>query len=234
MSAIAYYLEDEGIATTGISLVRENTASFQSPRFLWVSFPLGRPLGVPGDSAFQHRVIAHALDLLRRPSGPVLEDFDEDMPADTAEAFVCPVSFAPANDDDADSWVARLRAEISDLAPWYDAAVNTRGKTTVGILQHTPAKLGERLGEILDQASPPPGDIKLLLEDLKAYYLEAVAAQPGAGMENRTHWLWQETVLGAAVVMLYERMRASEDARLQERAETLLPRSVASTLIRPS
>ncbi|MFT5449177.1 MAG: D-proline reductase (dithiol) PrdB, partial [Gammaproteobacteria bacterium] len=93
MSAIAYYLEDEGIATTGISLVRENTASFQSPRFLWVSFPLGRPLGAPGDSAFQHRVIAHALDLLRRPSGPVLEDFDEDMPADTAEAFVCPVSF---------------------------------------------------------------------------------------------------------------------------------------------
>jgi D-proline reductase (dithiol) PrdB len=230
VSAIAYYLEDEGIATTGISLVRENTASFQSPRFLWVSFPLGRPLGAPGDSAFQHRVIAHALDLLRRPSGPVLEDFDEDMPADTAEAFVCPVSFAPANDHDADSWVARLRAEIADLAPWYDAAVNTHGKTTVGILQHAPAELGERLGEILDQASPPPGDIKLLLEDLKAYYLEAVAAQPGAGMENRTHWLWQETELGAAVVLLYQRMRVSSDSRVQERAESLLPRSVSSGL----
>ncbi|MFT5449268.1 MAG: hypothetical protein ACI9DC_004457, partial [Gammaproteobacteria bacterium] len=179
---------------------------------------------------FQHRVIAHALDLLRRPSGPVLEDFDEDMPADTAEAFVCPVSFAPANDHDADSWVARLRAEIADLAPWYDAAVNTHGKTTVGILQHAPAELGERLGEILDQASPPPGDIKLLLEDLKAYYLEAVAAQPGAGMENRTHWLWQETELGAAVVLLYQRMRVSSDSRVQERAESLLPRSVSSGL----
>ena len=36
--------------TTGISLVRENTASMQPPRALWVPFPLGRPLGVPDDA----------------------------------------------------------------------------------------------------------------------------------------------------------------------------------------
>jgi D-proline reductase (dithiol) PrdB len=228
VSAIAYYLEDEGIATTGISLVRENTESFQSPRFLWVSFPLGRPLGAPGDSAFQHRVIAHALDLLRRPSGPVLEDFAEDMPGDAAEPFVCPVSFAPQNNDDAGSWIARLRGEITDLAPWYDAAVNAGGKTTVGILPQTPAQLGERLGEILDQESLPPANIKLLLEDLKAYYLEAVSAQPGAGMENRAHWLWRETALGAAMITLCRLMRASSDPGIQERAEGVLPRWVAS------
>lgn len=228
MSAIAYFLEDEGIATTGISLVRENTASFRPPRFLWVSFPLGRPLGIPGDSAFQHRVIAHALDLLRRHGGPVLEDFDDDVPPDTQAAFVCPVSFARANDDDVDSWVSRLRAEIADLAPWYDAAVNKRGKTTVGILRHAPAQLGVRLGEVLDQDSLPPLDIKLALEDLKAYYLEAVAAQPGASMENRTHWLWRDTALGAAMVVLAERMRASGDPHLRARAESLLPRWVVS------
>ena len=45
MSALSYYLEREGIMTTGISLVRENTASMRPPRALWVSFPLGRPLG---------------------------------------------------------------------------------------------------------------------------------------------------------------------------------------------
>ncbi|MGB1538895.1 MAG: selenoprotein B, partial [Pseudomonadales bacterium] len=59
--------------TTGISLIRENTASMQPPRALWVSFPLGRPLGKPGDPAFQHRVISAALDLLNRNDGPVLE-----------------------------------------------------------------------------------------------------------------------------------------------------------------
>ena len=50
--------------TTGISLVRENAESMRPPRSLWVSFSLGRPLGVPNDSQFQHRVIAAALNLL--------------------------------------------------------------------------------------------------------------------------------------------------------------------------
>ncbi|MGE3465240.1 MAG: selenoprotein B, partial [Pseudomonadales bacterium] len=80
--------------TTGIALVRENAASMQPPRTLWVSFPLGRPLGKPADPAFQHRVIAAALELLARESGPVLEDFPEDAPAPgTENAPACPVSF---------------------------------------------------------------------------------------------------------------------------------------------
>ena len=52
----------------------------QPPRALWVSFPLGRPLGKPRDSAFQHRVIKAALDLLNRSKGPILEDYPEDAP----------------------------------------------------------------------------------------------------------------------------------------------------------
>ena len=61
MCGIAYYLESEGIMTTGIALVRENAEALQPPRMLWVSFPLGRPLGKPGDPAFQKRVILGAL-----------------------------------------------------------------------------------------------------------------------------------------------------------------------------
>ena len=94
MSAIAYFLESEGIQTTGISLVRENTAALEPPRFLWASFPLGRPLGKPGDPAFQRRVILAALGLLERGSGPVLEDYPEDVPELAAEDTpACPVSF---------------------------------------------------------------------------------------------------------------------------------------------
>ena len=66
--------------STGISLVRENAASLQPPRTLWVSFPLGRPLGVPGDPAFQRRVIQAGLQLLTRSEGPVLQDYAEDAP----------------------------------------------------------------------------------------------------------------------------------------------------------
>ena len=91
MSALSYFLEREGLLTTGISLVRENTASMQPPRALWVPFPLGRPLGKPGDAAFQHAVIRSALGLLEHRSGPVLEDYPVDAPAEVA-AMACPVS----------------------------------------------------------------------------------------------------------------------------------------------
>ena len=58
--------------TTGISLVRENAAAMHPPRMLWVSFPLGRPLGRAGDAAFQHRVGKGLSDVVRRHAGGVL------------------------------------------------------------------------------------------------------------------------------------------------------------------
>ena len=111
MSAIAFFLERAGIATTGISLVRENTASLQPPRFLWVSFPLGRPLGMPGDAAFQHRVIRAALELLAESSGPLLRDFPEDAPdlADGAEPAFCALPM-PAPPDE--SLILRIVAAV--------------------------------------------------------------------------------------------------------------------------
>ena len=96
MSALSYFLEDEGIATTGISLVREHTMQMLPPRSLWVPFPLGRPLGVPNNTAFQHEVIAAAWRLLDVVQGPVLEDFAIDAPpsAEPEQNWSCPVSFA--------------------------------------------------------------------------------------------------------------------------------------------
>ena len=64
MSALGHFLETAGIATTGISLVREHSARMAPPRALWVPFELGRPFGAPGDAAFQHRVLGAALALL--------------------------------------------------------------------------------------------------------------------------------------------------------------------------
>ena len=80
MSALGYFLEQEGIATVSISLIREHTAAMNPPRALWVPFMLGRPLGVPNDAAFQRKVALSALQLLERDSGPVLEDFPDDAP----------------------------------------------------------------------------------------------------------------------------------------------------------
>ena len=76
MSALGHYLEERGLATAAISLIRPQTENTKPPRALWVPFELGRPFGPPSDPAFQRRVVLAALRLLEREDGPVLiEDF---------------------------------------------------------------------------------------------------------------------------------------------------------------
>lgn len=63
MSALGHYLEEEGIATVVIALIRPQAENTRPPRALWVPFELGRPIGPPGDAAFQKRVILAALGI---------------------------------------------------------------------------------------------------------------------------------------------------------------------------
>ena len=72
MSALGHYLEEDGIPTVAISLIRAQTENTKPPRALWVPFELGRPFGPPSDAAFQKRVILTALRLLERERGPVV------------------------------------------------------------------------------------------------------------------------------------------------------------------
>jgi hypothetical protein len=65
VSALGHYLEEEGIPTVTISLIRTQTENTKPPRALWVPFELGRPLGPPSDPAFQKGVILAALRLPR-------------------------------------------------------------------------------------------------------------------------------------------------------------------------
>ena len=53
-------IERAGIATVSISLLREVTSVIKPPRALFVSFPMGYPLGAPKDAPLQHRIIAAA------------------------------------------------------------------------------------------------------------------------------------------------------------------------------
>ena len=64
MSGLGHILENAGLSTVSISLVREHTERIVPPRALWVPFEFGRPLGVPGDADFQRRVLVAALKLL--------------------------------------------------------------------------------------------------------------------------------------------------------------------------
>ena len=159
MCALSYYLERAGIMTTGISLVRENTESMQPPRSLWVSFPLGRPLGVPNDVEFQQRVIAAALELLKRDHGPILEDYPEDAPVvNVAPTPACPVSFTKATDQT--TWQGRLSSELSILQPWYDLGRRRRGgRSLVGASDLSIDENLHKLGEYLDLEQLPTNEL---------------------------------------------------------------------------
>ncbi len=240
MGALGHYLEAEGIATTQISLVREHSAALKPPRALWVPFILGRPFGVPGDSAFQRRVLSAALRLLEAPAGPVLVDYAQDAPAETSgsmEGVACPVSFSRASDPGDPG--AMLAREIEELAPWHDLAVQRRSRTTTGVsgvsieaaalivaaaLKSEPVAtlVGMNAGETL----------KIICDDIRTYYYEAAGAQPGKLDADRIqHWFWQDTAAGNLFLALQKICVASSDPSLQVfGGNSLVPRAVRHTL----
>jgi hypothetical protein len=135
--------------------VREHTAAIQPPRALWVPFILGRPFGVPGDPAFQRRVLMAALRLLESPQ-PVLADYPEEAPAaapDELGGIACPVSFDRTAD--AADWGALLEREIEELASWHDLAVSRRSRTTTGFSGITIAEAARIVVSSL-RAAPVP------------------------------------------------------------------------------
>lgn len=238
MSALAHYLEEEGIATTLISLVREHTAAIKPPRALWVPFMLGRPLGVPNDAAFQRRVLLAALNLLERPHGPVLEDFPDDAPHEDLgppqEGLVCPISF-PSRPQYTDLAQA-LVDEVAQLSAWHDLAIRARGRTTVGTTGLDIDTIVAWIAEWLEGIPPEPYNdelrpgpaLKMAAEELKAYYLEARAMQPGRHASRELYrWLWCDTVFGDALFKLREIAAASDDASMKPLAGVgLVPRMV--------
>ncbi len=66
-------IERAGIPTVSLSMLPEVTERVRPPRALVVPYPLGYPLGTPGDAGTQTRILLAALDLLGRLDLPVLE-----------------------------------------------------------------------------------------------------------------------------------------------------------------
>jgi D-proline reductase (dithiol) PrdB len=202
----------------------------QPPRALWVSFPLGRPMGKPGDAAFQHRVINAALNLLKQEGGPVLADYPEDVPsAAIDDAPACPVSFAkPA--EDADSWTTALLNELQTLTPWHDLGRRRRkGRTLVGVSKFSMAENLHKLGQLLDDDTLPTAELnwfKGAIEDAKFFYIEALTAQPGDYDHQQIEQIyWHETTMGAAVTKFSAKFL--EHRELSAFARIIAPRMVS-------
>jgi len=168
----------------------------------------------------------------------VLEDYPEDVPA-TAKAtaedmagMVCEIELPPPPSDENDLTQA-LIDEIGRMRPWYELAVNQRGRTTVGLSELSIEDAARYLMAFVEN----PGTqsrrddldagplLKLACEDLKAFYGEAMSMQPGmTSSEAVEHWLWNETTLGRAFWTFRESNTAHPDSYTRYFAQrTLIP-----------
>ena len=226
---LGHFIEEEGVPTAGISLIRMHTEIIKPPRALWVPFELGRPLGPPDDTTFQRRVLLALMGMFEAPDGPRLEDFPEDEPETSGEITVlaCPVDYNLPTEEssETDQLQTAFRREMTAMRPWYDMAVAKRQRTTVGVSGIGLESLGDFIYAFIGGTEPdnPRDDIplaytlKFAVEDLKSYYIEGVTAQPGqtgASSQVLTDWFWDETVAGKVLLALKKVCQASTDSTM--------------------
>jgi hypothetical protein len=191
---------------------------------------------VPNNANFQKRVLLSALKLLEENQGPVLCDFEDEAP-DTHVVDVvwaCPVSLTrkEAKLDTSPAMRAALNKEMVELRPWYDMALKKQQRTTVGVSGLDMAQVVEFIGAFLDDTPQNPRqDIALAytlnfaVDDLKAYYYEAAAAQPGApspSSHDLDRWFWEQTAAAKVLFAIKDRCLASEEKTMQLVGKLLL------------
>jgi hypothetical protein len=222
VSALGHYLEEEGLATVAISLIRPQTENTKPPRALWVPFELGRPFGPPSAAAFQKRVVLAALRMLEGAEGPIIiKDFPDDDPRATQDPTWRP-PFTPAAVSD--SLAARLEAEILRLQGAHERWVAQHRRTTVGLSGLPIGDCARYVADWLRGKTPPspregfsaPLILRFTIDDVKAYCLEAAAAGAATPSSRQLgDWFWNESATGSAIHVLREVLQASDDDRLK-------------------
>ncbi|MBI4187854.1 MAG: hypothetical protein HY529_01470 [Chloroflexi bacterium] len=238
---LAHFLEEEGIPTTQISLIRLHTEKTKPPRALWVPFDLGRPLGAPNHPALQKQVLLAALKLLEARNGPALVDFPEDAPLSSEEPVILACPYIPPTEQKGvatkmQKLCHNFKAEMTAMRPWYDRGVDMRKRTTVGVSKLSLEKLAGFICSIIEEGkleNPRPDvplsfELRYVADDLKAYYYEAVTAQPGmetTDSEALAKWFWKDTVAGEALLVVSEACSKSLDESVQRVARvSIVPR----------
>ncbi len=191
------------------------------------------PLGVYPEISLKRVRELHlaARELVRDGQDPMLEKKGQRAKAEP-EQWACPVSFPIATDE---SFTARLQAEVTRLAPWSLETRTMRGRTLFGASGAMPDQVeavARALGKIADHGNlnEPPDEgidwnfsmpllVRHLADDLRTFYHEAVASQPGPGAPNHealAAWIFGEdgssrTALGETLLEIAEHL--TEDNR---------------------
>ena len=199
------------MATVALGSIRGQIYGTAPPRGLFCDFPLGRPLGVPGDPAFQRRVIERAFAMLDRPE-PVVEDYDVVIDDGESQPLACPL---PARmDPDAHPAID----EANGLRPAYDRAVakygNRAGAVRLLDADAIPAAIESFIrvaeGHPWKQAGIP-GVPARVSQDIRGYYemaaMEIADHTPAAWAGYR--WFRDQTKTGEVLQKARDAMRES-------------------------
>lgn len=225
---LAQYFESEGFSTVLVGFVREHMEALKPPRALWLDFPMGRPMGVPHKPDFQKKIIRAAFSLLDHESGPQLEDFSETIAVENGRmGYALPVDMVLSKDDigDVDTLLAEVQDEIQGLKTDYESACKARGRTTVGASEVAVADLAPYIATFVKgnkpssprKGVPPIPLLKLVVEDLTAYYTETRTYRDNIDdIELLGKWFWEETRAGRLILSLEAVSLESEDRVLRQ------------------
>ncbi|MEM7322168.1 MAG: hypothetical protein AAF531_03700 [Actinomycetota bacterium] len=213
---LARVFEEAGLATVGLSLVRQQAVNSKAPRFLHVEFPLGRPLGRPGDVEFQGDVIRRAFALLERTDVPVIEDHPTVIEDDAEEAATC--TLPPRHDPDLHPAID----EATGLLPAYRRQVESAGgRTALGRVVEADA-IGDAIdafikladGASLADVGWDTDQVRAAGQDVRAFYEEAALelSDHVPGARQIETWLYTQTRTGPIIAAAAAALReAGED-----------------------
>ena len=223
MSGLAHYLEDEGLSTVVVALVREHVVKMSPPRALWVPFEMGRPFATPNDVELQQRVLKAALSLLDEPGQePLLKDYageTSNLDGDLSWEFPAKLS--------ADSVIA----EANSVVPIWHQAQTRFNRTTVGISGLSPEAAVEYINRYLSpdpmpnpKGMAPVSRARFAIDDIKLFYFEAALAGGGhPSSDQLNEWFWKQTLAGKMILDFQEAARLGDNKNLRLIANSLVP-----------
>jgi hypothetical protein len=176
-------------------------------------------------------VLRSLLGLFKSDIGPVLADYGRDAPdqADDDVPWSCPLPLPPLDEATTkrEQLTQALQSEAGFLIPWFEEGLSKRGRTLFGVSGLTLENVAEMaafvaafaVGEtpepIKGANSNPMAALRPIVDDLKTFYQEAAAEQPGASRPNpyaMNRWFYYETRLGDALYDIRDVLTARLEA----------------------
>lgn len=170
-----------------------------------------------------------ALMLFKINKGPVLKNYPEDATIQSTGETVlaCPINLPRKEpvQHGAAAFRAALKREVVELRSWYDLTVKNQGRTTVGVSGLDVEEIVDFLGAFMEGIPPNPREdlqlaytLNFAVDDLKAYYYEAAASQPGnrsPSSSDLDNWFWGETTAAKVLFAVKGFCLKSDDKMLQ-------------------